>query len=1375
MKNSIKGNFFKNLNTFWQRVLKPAFPVKSGVSILFLCLIIFGAGSALSCKAKLIAPDSDYVSAISSGVLGRKEPLVIEFTRSQDTSKPLGKVITLSPSVQGEVSWRDEFTLVFTPSQSYKAGQQYFVSVNLEDIPSFNFDFITAVPIFDFRLAPLQINGNNDVLVYGTVIVDDDAENSKIEQTVTSKELGKPEWLHENGEHRFSFKTVNNTARSVDVVWDGSLLGADGKGTETITIPGKEIFQMIDIRFDGGVIEVSFSSPLKANQDLRGFVTLAGNTNIRYSLEGNTVKIFGGDGGNIPAGAELLIQDLEDVNGKRLASPVQFMIPDKWEVPEIRFAGNGVILPTSQGANLVVETKNLSGLLIEAFQIYENNMLQFLQVNNLTGTRELDRVGQPVWTHAYNFSWSSADQNKWIRRGVDMSELSKKFPGGMFHVRISFRPRHVQYVCSENHGDFSNLEFPDDSFVSFSTTGERTFWDNYYRLPNYSWREWNRYRNDPCHPAFYVMGEKSVTQGRNVYVSDLGLLAKRSLDGSWALSAANLITAQPAPAVEFKIFNYQMRVLHQGRTDKDGMAVIPSLAEMGDGSRLVVYAENNLGKAYLKINDSLALATSHFDVAGGKPSSGIRGLIYGERDVWRPGDEMFLTFLLSDPENTLPPNHPVSFELEDPRGRSTVSQTFTSSIDGFYPIAVSTPSSAPTGNWTARVRVGGNVFSKNIKVETIMPNRLKMNLDFADEDVIKSGPRQTLLESEWLYGAPASELKADIEVSFADKDTTFPAFMGFSFRDPSRAVSSERKNIWEGTLDTEGKASFTMNLNPGASVPGKVTARFMTRVFEQSGVFSSEQISREYSPYKRYVGVRLPKGDEMRGMLLTDIDHNAEIVLVDEDGKLVSDNTELDCAIYKISWRWWWEKGGGESAEFASILSRNPIARARVNTSGGKASWSFKINYPDWGRYLVLVRDSSGGHAAAQIVYIDWPGWAGRAQGEQGSSSMLTLTPGKTSYNVGEKVQVTFPSNKDASAFVVVEKGGKIIENKWLRCEDGTTRFEFNAAPSMFPNVYVHVTLLQPHLQTQNDLPIRLYGIVPVTIDDPRITLRPVIAAPENWQAESKVSFTVSEASGRPMAYTVAVVDEGLLGLTRFNIPNPRSTFYAKEASFLKSWDLFQEVIGAYSGRLETLLAIGGGDDTTADTNKETQRFKPVVRFFGPYEIKSGESKTETFDLPPYIGALRVMILAASSSGEVQADKPQRAYGTAEKSVKVTSDLMVFATLPRVLSVGDEVEVPVHVNSFAGGNRNVRVGLSVPNAAVQGESVQNISFNGSGEKLIRFKVKAPDNPQSLQFTVTAESQGLKPAKHVGCALHRDPCNKIRLRSYSRGRHMEWRA
>jgi uncharacterized protein YfaS (alpha-2-macroglobulin family) len=1205
---------------------------------------------------------------------------------------------------------------------------------------------------------PVRIDGGS-VLVGGSVSIDDDVPLERIGETVSSPELGKPSWSHENGLHKFRFAPVSRTgaSRDVEIRWTGQPAGSRDGGSATVRIPGSAVFEMVSALESGGVLEVSFSNTIRRYPDLRGFVSLSGNTNVRASQEGNSIRIFGLSGSEgIPAGAEVLIQDIEDTDGNALAEPVRYRMNERWELPEVRFAGAGTILPTSQGSAAAVETKNVSGVLVEAFRIDGNNMTQFLQVNGMEGTRELDRVGEPAWTGAFDFAWSAADKNRWVRRGLDLSELAKKYPGGVFRIRLSFRRRHVRYECDAGHGDFSNLEFPDDSFPSYRISGgEPGYWDLYQNSPGFSWQEWNNRRKDPCHPAFYISyWDHNITVGRNILVSDLGLLAKRGLDGRWVLAATNLRTAQPAADAEVRVLNYQGRVLYQGRTGNDGMAQVPDPGSLSaPGEAAFIYAQTGFGRNWLRVNDSLALAVSHFDLAGDRPLSGMRGLIYGERGVWRPGDTICLTFLLADPSGSLPANHPVNFELEDPRGRITWSQTCGSPVDGFYPVTAATAPDAPTGDWLVRVRAGGAVFTKTLKIETVMPNRLKMDLDFGPKSYIDGASPETNLEAAWLYGAPASGLKADISVSFADQETAFPGYGDYSFRDPSRAVSAERQTLWEGTLDDAGRARFPLHLNPGSAAPGKLSARFMTRVFEPSGVFSSEQTARDFSPYRRYVGIRLPRGDAVRNMLPADKDHRAEIAVLDGDGKPVSGNVTLNCALYKVSWRWWWERGGSEAAEFASTLSRSPVMEGTVTASNGRAAWNFRVNHPGWGRYLVIARDAEGGHAGAAFVYIDWPGPAGREQeGGQGAPVMLALSPSKTAYNTGEKISVRFPSNREAAALVTVEKGGRIIRNVWVPCADTSTVYEFTAEPSMVPNVYVHVTLLQPHLQTRNDLPIRLYGISRVLVEDSRTVLQPRISAPETWLPESTASFTVSEAGGRAMTYTVAVVDEGLLGLTRYRVPNPAATFYAQEASFLKSWDLYASVMGAWSGNLETLLAIGGGDDGILEGGKQPERFRPVVRCFGPYELGAGATRQESFDLPPYAGALRIMVLAASPLREAGgASAAPRAYGTAEKSVQVASDLMVFGSVPRTLSPGDQAEIPVTVASAKSGARTVRVSLSLAGTAgaqIQGASTQNVGFDRAGEKTIRFTVKAPDVPGSLRFAIAAESAGLRAASHV---------------------------
>lgn len=1313
------------------------------------------AAVLLSCVGQPPSPPPDprVVEAVSGGIVPRVGPVLVAFNEGPASAGAVpAAAFRLDPPVDAELSWADGRTLRLTPRVPLEGGKRYRAFVRPSLVPGldpaagdFSFEFVADIPRLDVSFAVLRADDGNTASIRGKVLTDGLAEPAAVERALRAAGLPAPAWKHGDGEHSFAIEGLPRGAvpRAVTVAWDGSPIGSKVRGSREFRLPAAGSFELVGAeRTEDGGIELAFSSPLKKDQDLRGYVSVGGSGDLRWSIDGSVARIYGRDG--IAGGAEVAVRDLKAADGASLAVPVSLAVGARWELPEVRFPGKGVVLPSSQGTTMALETRNVAGVIVQAFAVRGDNMVQFLQVNDLAGSRELVRVGEPVWTKEIDFDWKASDKDRWVRRGLDLSALAAAHPGGLFQIRVAFAKRHVRYECPAGHPDFSGRPFPDPAFDGAAPPQddeESSYWD-YYEENWERRQERYQYRRDPCHPAYYArVGDHDVAVKRNVLASDLGLAAKATPEGDWLAFATDLRTAKAAGGTRVRLLNYQGRELAAAAAGADGIAQLSSREAPS-----FMLAEGPQGRAYLKLDEGAALSTGHFDLSGDKPVRGVKGFIYGERGVWRPGDPIYLTFLLLDTRKDLPADHPVLFELEDPRGRIASKATFTSSVDGFYPIRTGTSPDAPTGDWTARVRVGASVFSKPLKIETVMPNRLKMTLDTGGGAYLASEPTTYALFAAWLHGAPAPGLSADVSAVFADSGPAFPDRKGYVFSDPTRTVPPERRTLFEGVLGSDSRATFSVALSPGASVPGKLKALFTTRVFEPTGVFSSEQVAFDYHPYGRYVGMKLPKGDAARGMLLTDTDQAVDILVLDRDGQPVRGDVDLECSVHKLRWRWWWEKGGDEAAEYASALSSVPVARAQVRASKGNATWKFQVKYPDWGRYLVSVRDPQGGHAAASIVYMDWPGWAGaaRADGDGGASAMLGLNVKEASYAPGRVAAVDFPSNERASAYVVVEKGGRVVRRERIACRKESTRYEFPVTADMAPNVYVHVTLLQEHLQTANDLPVRLYGIAPVVVDDPATKLQPVVEAAEAWAPLKDASFSVREASGRPMTYTVAVVDEGLLGLTRYAAPDPRAAFYRKEASFLRGWDMYSQVMGAYAGKLETLLAIGGGDDGFGKGERKAERFKPVVRFFGPYRLAAGETRTETFRLPQYVGALRVMVVAGRDG----------AYGTAERSVPVKGDLMALATLPRVLSPGDEIAVPVTVFSYAPSGRKVTVRCEVSGAASFGGSASAgssashvLEFAGVGEAVAEFRAKASGVPGVARFSIVATAEGAEPARH----------------------------
>ncbi|MFW5688211.1 MAG: alpha-2-macroglobulin family protein, partial [Spirochaetota bacterium] len=263
-------------------------------------------------------------------------------------------------------------------------------------------------------------------------------------------------------------------------------------------------------------------------------------------------------------------------------------------------------------------------------------------------------------------------------------------------------------------------------------------------------------------------------------------------------------------------------------------------------------------------------------------------------------------------------------------------------------------------------------------------------------------------------------------------------------------------------------------------------------------------------------------------------------------------------------------------------------------------------------------------------------------------------------------------------------------------------------------NVYVHVTYLQPHMQTANDLPIRTYGIVPIEVEDPGTRLEPTIRTAEVYRPGETVSIRVSEANGEGMTYTVAMVDEGLLGITRYSAPDPWDHFYQRLASSITSWDLYDFVASAYTGELDTMLAIGGGGEGEDGGRRDANRFKPVVEFIPPTELRPGATNTHEITIPQYFGAVRLMVVAASD----------RAFGAAEREVPVRQEVMVLGTLPRVLGIEEEIEAPVTVFAIdpSAGLVSVEVETEGP-IETEGRTKDFLRFDRPGEQIYRFSLR----------------------------------------------------
>lgn len=1327
-------------------------------------LSVFAICSLLLCcnkREKAVPVDpafGKYIDGYTSGVISKTAAIRVRLTEetpaTHSINEPLKEsLFSFSPQVKGKAYWIDARTIEFKPDENLRPDQLYNVDFDLGKATSvpdqykvFRFTVQAVKPGFQVYDYGLKVTGNSKEMMTlsGAVETADVEAAAAVEKILQASYGNNPvpmKWEHNGAAklHRFQIENIKRGANAAPLMlkWDGAALAAKDNGERTIDVPAVGNFKVLSVRAvqdaDNYVL-VQFSDAIATNQQLNGLITISDKGDLSYSIDGSEVKLYVADqlDGNYTVNINTGIQN---VWGAKLEQAFTANIFFENRLPSVKIQGRGVILPNTGRLVLPFESINLSAVDVSIIKIYQNNIPQFLQSNSLDGESDLRRVAAPVVQQTIRLdNDKTIDLHKRQKFSLDIDKYLKTEPGAIYHVTIGFRPEYSLYTCREAAKDDKSEDEEDNYYGWYSNDEESNvldsdegFWkiyDAYYPY-GYNWRQ----RNNPCNPSYY---NKERWASRNILASNIGLTAKRANDNSMLVAVTDILTTTPLPGVELKLFDYQQQLLFTTKSDENGLARF----DLKKKPFLLIASKGN-EKGYLKLDDGSSLMLSRFDVAGEEVKNGIKGFIFGERGVWRPGDTMYINFVVEDKGNKLPAEHPVEFNLYNPQGQLYKRMIETKGEHGFYVFTTATDAASPTGNWLAKIKVGGAVFEKRLKVETVMPNRLKINLDFGKDPVLgKRGVVSGKLSSQWLFGAPAKNLKAKIDASLYARKTAFAKYAGYQFDDPTTAYKTETKTLFDGTLNENGEATVNTKFNIGSNAPGMLSAGMLIKVFEPGGAFSVDNMVLPYSPYNSYVGIKMPEGQKPWGFLMTDRNYDLPIVNVDANGNPLQGSQTVEIEIYRISWRWWWDNSGNDFANFTQDTYNKLLKKDTLRLTNGVGKWQLTAPGKEWGRYLVLVRDKQSGHSTGQVVYFDDPWWQTRGNANDPSAAaMLSFTSSKEKYNVGEEVSLNIPSSKGGRALISIESGSRIIKTDWVETQQGQTIYKFKAEPGMAPNVYANVSLLQPHAQTVNDLPIRMYGVIPIMVEDKNTLLHPVITIPNVIRPEQTSSFTVAETSGKAMAYCVAIVDEGLLDLTRFKTPDPHSAFYAREALGVKSWDLFDNVIGAWGSGLERILTIGG-DEAPGGGAKENRanRFKPVVKYFGPFYLGKGDKQTHKFQLPPYIGSVRVMVVAANDG----------AYGFAEKAVAVKKPLMLLGTLPRVLGPLETIKLPVTVFAMENKVRNVSVSLQSNDFLEPvGAATQQVSFASPGEQMVYFDVRVKEHTGIGKVKIVATGGGEK--------------------------------
>ena len=1310
----------------------------------YVLLINFLIVSILACqpvKKKPEAPDvgfSKYIQAYTTGTISKESIISVYLARSMNSTSIDQNLFQFSPKIDGETVLVGDRILEFRPKQPLKSNTTYDVEFYLgklfeveDKFKKMPFQFSTVKQAFSVTIDGLKnYEGikSSEMQLTGYILTADISDIDKTEEILSADYQNQKlpiSWTHDTDQRKHSF-TIDSITRQQEkpeelvVYWEGKSIGVKDSGSKKLEVPPLNAFKIIEtnvVQQPEQFIQIRFSDPLLKTQDLEGLVELDNNINLRLEIDRNVIKAWTSTrvSGNINLH---VYEGIKSANYIRLKDSENFLLEFTNAEPEVRLVGKGVIVPQNNTLEFPFEVISLNAVDVQIIQIFRNNIHQFFQNNRFQENSELRRVGRLVYEGKVDLiSDKPLNYNKWNTFKINLAELISIDQGSIYRVQLRFKKEYSLYNCTTTEEKELQKNLTISKGEDYKTEWDSPGWySSYYYPEGYNWKE----RDNPCNVSYYNYNR---FVSRNIFASQLGITAKEGKNHKMFFAVSNLISSEPETGVELNLYNFQNQLIETLNTDQQGFAEVDLKKKP-----FLLVAQKGEQFGYLRLDDGTSLSVSNFNVSGQEIKEGIKGFIYGERNVWRPGDTLFLNFIL-ETEAKSEETHPIIFSLINPENQLVEKRVVTENENGFYSLTSKTESDAPTGNWRAEVQVGNNVFTKRVKIETIKPNRLKIELDLPDDKLIGRDDSVLPIESSWLYGTPAKSLKAKVEVLFSKSQTQFDDFKNYTFTDPATPFTHREQTIYEGKLNEQGKGTISLKPEGLENAPGMLNAWFTSRVFETGGDFSTSIIKAKYSPFDSYVGVRMPESEE--NWYKTNKEYLPEIVLVNKHGKPVSGNT-IEAKLYKVDWRWWWESGSEDLAHYVSGSYYKPVSSWKIENAKHKSKIKLNVKYKNWqdnGRYFLWVKDVSSGHSTGITFYMSkWGSW--RSEGMSEGATMLSIRADKEKYKVGEDIKVTIPSSKIGKALVSLENGTEVLDMFWVETNDKQTEFTVHAKPGMAPNFYISVSLIQPYGQTENDAPLRLYGIIPVKVEDPETILNPVVKTQDEIEPETSYTVEVSEANNKKMTYTIAIVDEGLLGLTNYKTPDPHHSFYSREALGVKTWDLYDYVAGAYGARLEKAFAIGGDSDILESDKKEANRFKPVVEFAGPFTLEAGEKQKHDFMMPNYIGAVRMMVVAGN----------QGAYGIKERSVPVRKGLMLLATVPRMLALNEEFQLPVNVFAMKDNVKNVSVKLKTNHLfEIVDKSNNTIQFSEPGEKMTYFKLKTTGKSGVGKIYIEAQS------------------------------------
>jgi alpha-2-macroglobulin len=1251
-----------------------------------------------------ISNDVHVVNFSPIGKVGQLTTFTIEFSENLAPSDKQNQwlndeFIEFEPKIPGQFKWVSGNMLIFSPNQPLQPIQSYTAKITnrvmFDSKLSYNFDkYIFQTPDFDAIKAEFFWSHVPNEKFKVSV-----KANLHFNYPVNPGMLKDYLSIECDGASKTNYQIISEEAADIIALNIGDITQTDKEQKYKVTIKNgllstvgkkpledtrefeydlppitKLVINDVSTGFDGqtGWIEVH-TTQMADEKQIRNFVNVTPSKNLKFYVNENSFRIEGEF--NEAAVVNLKIaKGLPGLYGGDLESEFEQEVSFVNLNPSISFSDRkGKYLMLGGQHNLQLNAVNISGAEIEVSQVFKNNILFF------------------VSQYSYTYSSDSDEYNNFYFYEGDIDRFGKSLYKD--NVRLGSGQNWLQ---------------------KFNVNLERIY-------------------QQKLKGIFVIQAHSNsdrwISASKMLSLSDLGIIAKKA-DNELIVFVNSIATTEPVKKVEINLISSNNQTLLTGKTDSDGIIHFKNIKENLKGfTPRVITAETEGDFNYIDLLET-GVESSRFDVGGTRTSQeGYRTFLYGDRNIYRPGERVNITGIVRDDFTKPVKDVPVQIKIISPSGKQFDEYKKNLNWEGSFEITFEVPGYAQTGEYRAEVYTGAGslIGTYNFSIEDFVPDKIRLTLR-NDKTSAKPGESVKIgIDAEYLFGAKASGLRYESDIQFRHKQFYSKKYASYNFGNSTITNSNIQNAFDQGTLDEQGKGEITHIIPADIKSYGIATMYAFVSVFDPTGRTVNKATSVDVYPEKYFIGIK-PSGY----YFATNEKINFNFVGVDKNDNAARDlNTTVK--LVRFEWQTVLKKDNSGRYYYASEKKDIQEWEKDFNLSGGEKSLPVIVTKS--GEYEIKI--SRKGSNYYQYYQFYAYGWASTTASsfEVDKEGRIEIVSDKQTYAPGEKAKILFTAPFSGKMLITFERSG-IYEYKYINVKEKSTQLEIELQENFVPNIYVTATLFKKH-DANNSAPFLVgHGFLSLKVERKDYKLPVSISAPQKIKPNTKQEIIIKTIPEKNVFVTLAAVDEGILQIKNYTAPDPYGFMYAKRALEVESYDLYKLL-------LPEVLAIKsstGGDELAKQLQKRTnpvtsKRFNLVALWSGIKKTGGDGIVKVPITIPQFNGEIRLMAVAYTG---------QR-FGSADAEMKVANDLIIEPQMPRFLAPNDSLVMPVTVINTT--NKNGSVNISVKTEGllrVVSSKSESVNVPPNSSRQVNFAIAA--NNQTGTGKITIETSGIAKVK-----------------------------